>query len=493
MFKEIFSFEVRSGFKRPATYIYFAILFLFFLLIGIAMAGVLPTSRADSNTLVNSAVAVANVLNSMGGNIFSILVSVILIASVGVAIQKDYQYNSHALFFTKPISKPGYFFGRLAGGLTIALFIFSGSLLGYLSGTLSGIGNAPVGAFTFLNFAQPFLFFTVINTILLGVVFFSLITFTRSTMAAYVFAVVLMVLQIVIVVMGNNDDYKKVAAILDPLGINALGYITRYWTPQEKNTQLLPLTGVLLYNRLLWAAVATIVGAVSYWRFSFSQFLKPFTLFNRKQVDDVFDKPEKQYDAIPVVAQQFGGRSQRSQLLYLAKFEFYKAVKHPFYIIIALLCLGIIIISLVLEDKFSPSPTYKVTYKMVSSVMGICSSFGVIYLIFSSGTHIWRNKETKMDELVGTTPVSNTSLFLSSFIALSGAMLLLLLMAFISGVLGQLYSGVYHIDIWQYIVSVAIHFFEVIIVIGFCLAVQCYVPNKYLGFLFSLVPLLFYP
>ncbi len=493
MFKEIFSFEVRSGFKRPATYIYFGMLFLFYLLIGVAVAGVLPTSRSDSNAIVNSAVAIANVLNSMGGNIFSILVSVILIASVGVAIQKDYQYNSHALFFTKPISKPGYFFGRLTGGLTIALFIFSGSLLGYLSGTLSGIGNPAIGSFSFLNFAQPFLFFTVINTIFLGVVFFSLITFSRSTMAAYIFAVVLMVLQIIVVVMGTNDEYKKAASILDPLGINALGYMTRYWTPQEKNTQLLPLTGVLLYNRLLWLALALLVGAVSYWRFSFSQFLQPLKLFRRKQVEDILDKPEKQYDSIPVVAQQFGGKSRWHQFLYLAKFEFYKAVKSPFYIIIVLLCLGIIILSLVLEDKFSPSPTYKVTYKMVSSVMGICSSFGVIYLIFSSGAHIWRNKETRMDELVGTTPVSNTNLFLSSFMALSGAMLLLFLIAFLCGMLGQLYSGVYRIDIWQYIVSVLIHFFEVVVVIGLCLAVQCYVPNKFLGFLFSLIPLLFLP
>lgn len=493
MFKEIFSFEVRSGFKRPATYLYFGVLFLFFFMIGIAVAGVLPTSRTDSNTTVNSAVAIANILNSMGGNIFSILVSVILIASVGVAIQKDYQYNSHALFFTKPVSKPGYFFGRLAGGLTLALFIFSGSLLGYLTGILNGIGNPAVGAFRFLNFAQPFLLFTVINTVLLGLVFFSLITFTRSTMAAYIFAVVLMVLQIVIVVLGANDEYKKAAAILDPLGVNALGYITRYWTPQEKNTQLLPLTGVLLYNRLLWLAIALVVGIVSYLKFSFSQFLQPFTWFRKKRLAVMEEKPVKLYDAIPVVTQQFEGKNQWRQLLYLAKFEFYRAVKNPFYIIIVLLCLGIIVLSLVLEDKFSPAPTYKVTYRMVSSVMNVCSSFGVIYLIFSSGTHIWRNKEARMDELVGTTPVSNSNLFFSSFMALCGAMLLLLLMAFLSGVFGQLYSGVYRIDLSQYFVAILIRFFEVIVIIGLCLSVQSYAPNKFLGFLFSLFPLLFLP
>ena len=39
----------------------------------------------------------------------------------------------------------------------------------------------------------------------------------------------------------------------DPLGGAAIDRITRYWTPFQRNTQLIPLQGILLANRVLVA------------------------------------------------------------------------------------------------------------------------------------------------------------------------------------------------------------------------------------------------
>ena len=39
-------------------------------------------------------------------------------------------------------------------------------------------------------------------------------------------------------------------ALADPFGSTAVDRITQYWTPFQRNTQLVPFTGVLVINRL---------------------------------------------------------------------------------------------------------------------------------------------------------------------------------------------------------------------------------------------------
>ena len=54
------------------------------------------------------------------------------------------------------------------------------------------------------------------------------------------------------------------AALADPLGGAAIDRITRYWTPFQRNTQLIPLQGILLANRALWLGVGAIFLAFTY-------------------------------------------------------------------------------------------------------------------------------------------------------------------------------------------------------------------------------------
>jgi hypothetical protein len=92
------------------TYIFFGIYLLFSMFIALVSTGVFETTQADSNVTLNSAYAVANLLVGFNGNILGMLNSIVLVAVMANAIQKDYQYNMHALFFTKPISKAQLFF-----------------------------------------------------------------------------------------------------------------------------------------------------------------------------------------------------------------------------------------------------------------------------------------------------------------------------------------------------------------------------------------------
>ena len=43
----------------------------------------------------------------------------------------------------------------------------------------------------------------------------------------------------------RDIDNRTFAALIDPIGSTALGLVTRYWSPAEKNTRLIPFSGEL--------------------------------------------------------------------------------------------------------------------------------------------------------------------------------------------------------------------------------------------------------
>lgn len=493
MFFEIFLFELRLSFKKPATYVFFSIFFLLNLFLGLAVAGYFDVAQGDTNLVGNSANTVAGVLVGMNQNIMGLVNSVILVAIMATAIQRDYEYNIHALFFTKPITKASYFFGRFFGAMLLGVFVFSGQLAGYFVGTLYGAGTPLMGPFLPQNFLIPFFIFVVPNLLLLGSIFFSLTTFTRSTLAAYLVCVILLVIGIVTERVTADLDNKTIAAVLEPFGSEAYSLITEYWTPDEQNTRMIPFEGVLLQNRLLWTFIALVITLVSFYRFDFSQFLKPFR-FWRKREDPGGVSPAaipQGLAQLPAVTRDFSSGAAWKKTGYLARFEFLKLIKTPFFLIICALGMTMMFIVSQYMGSMYETETYPVTYQILELVTGIFHFFMLILIVFFSGTLIWRDRETKTDELIGVTPVSNPVLFFSKYLGLMGIIAVLMGVTMITGVLIQLFLGFTDIQPMLYIQELfGRRLVGMAVITALCMAVQVYVPNKYLGFFLSLVFLL---
>lgn len=492
MFSEIFFFELKQHAKKPATYIYFTIFFALSLFVGLAASGVFDVAQHDSNTVANSAFAVSSLLAGMNENILGLVNSVILVALMATAIQKDYQYNTHPFFFTKPLSKADYFFGRFLAVCCVAIFVFLGQLLGYCVGTLFGLGTPLMGAFKVINFLQPFILFTIPNILLLGIIIFAITTYTRNTLSAYLFCIILLVIRIITSSITAKLDNSTVAAILEPFGKEAFHQTTKYWTPEEQNTLLVPFSGTILYNRILWLGIAFLLTFISYYKFSFSQFLQPFVWWKRKSSDEA-STPERiiPLNQLPKPKQDFTIIAQWKNLIYLAKFEFLKMIKSSFFIIISALGMVMMFVLAQYMDAMYETATYPVTYKILENLAGIFQFFILILVVFFSGTIIWREREEKVDELVGATPVSNTQLYFSKYLGLIGVVAVLELITILTGISIQLSMGYTNIEPVHYLISAFRMLVGFTITIGLCLAVQVYTPNKYLGFFLSLVPLLF--
>ncbi|OJV54668.1 MAG: hypothetical protein BGO31_06775 [Bacteroidetes bacterium 43-16] len=491
MFGAIFSFELRQAFKRPMTYIFFGIYLLFSMFIALVSTGAFDTTQSDSNVTLNSAYAVANLLVGFNGNILGMLNSVVLVAIMANAIQKDYQYNIHALFFTKPISKAQYFFGRFLAAFLVGVFVMSGMLIGYATGLIPGIGTKLLGPFELKNFLQPFFVFLLPNVFILGVIFFSLTTFTRNTLAAYMTCIIMLIGRFVAENLGNNMDYAYGAGMLEPFGSNAYSYVTKYWMAAEQNTMMLPMNGLLLYNRLLWVSIALVIMIGSFVKFQFAQFLTPFTLFKRKVKEEAVTEFETRPLAeILNVKQDYSASFSWRQLFYLSKFEFRKIVQSTFFIICCALALVMIGVIYYYSATAYDTHMQPLTQTVIRSV-NVYSVLANIFVIFYAGTIVFREKENRIDELIYATPVSNPILYFSKYLGLLGAILVMQLLAVLMGISMQLSQGFYQIDLWQYFVSVIVFgTLGYVTTIGICLALQVIAPNKYLGFFFSLIPVM---
>src|SRR4029079_5580196 len=99
--------------------------------------------------------------------------------------------------------------------------------------------------------------------------FFALATATRSLMWTYVGAVGFLVLFLMTRLLLRDPAFDTITALADPFGLGALGLATRYWTASERHTMMPPVTGLILYNRLLWIAIALGLLALAYWLFRF--------------------------------------------------------------------------------------------------------------------------------------------------------------------------------------------------------------------------------
>src|SRR5699024_3429318 len=65
-------------------------------------------------------------------------------------------------------------------------------------------------------------------------------------------------------VLMSGIDNHTVAGLIDPYGAQAIDAVTRYWTAHAWNTQLPPLDGVLLGNRLLWLGITAALFVVGF-------------------------------------------------------------------------------------------------------------------------------------------------------------------------------------------------------------------------------------
>src|SRR5471032_2645199 len=263
----IASFEARQRLKLLSTWVYF-LMFLALAMLWMATAGGVfkeATISFGGKFLINAPRSLAFTCSVLG--CFGV---VVVAAMMGRSVQQDFEYGMQHFFFSAPLKKYQYVFGRFLGAYAVLAIIFSSIVLGaWLGSYLPGIDPDRLGPQRAQAYLMPYIFTLLPNLFIFGAIFFIIAALTRRMLPVYISSVVMLIGYLVAPGLARDLDYKTLAALIDPFGTTAVIRLTEYWPIIERNTRAVLPEGVYLLNRVLWASFALVGLLLGYWRFHF--------------------------------------------------------------------------------------------------------------------------------------------------------------------------------------------------------------------------------
>ncbi|OUR91173.1 hypothetical protein A9Q87_11500 [Flavobacteriales bacterium 34_180_T64] len=493
MFSTIFLHELKYWFKKPAFYIYMAIFFFLALFLSASSAGIFDflTVTTGSSRIVNSPIGVTGLFNGLTTFIFFLFPSII-----GATIYRDYKSEMHTILYSYPFTKANYLFAKFFSGLTIVTIIVLAIGLGmFLGFRMPGTNGDIVGPFSFAAYFQSYFVYIIPNVLLFGAIVFAVVTFTRNIAAGFITIILIMLVQGIVANLLSDPDNRYISALLDPYGAEAANYYTRYWTVSEQNEQLLPVKGIIIYNRLLWLGIASLVFGFVYKYFKFSQNALTFSF--RKQIGERTTKSN--FGGItrinlPKVNFSYSFLQNLKTTWKLSNIDFKYIIKSWPFISIVLVGLVFILISSTALGQAFGTKTYPMTWQMLLIPGSFFTLFINILTFLYAGMLIHRSKISQVNHLIDVTPIPNWTLLGSKLIALLKMQVILLLIIMIGGMLIQIYNGYYNFEIGHYLYELYIlKFLNFIVWALLALFVQTLVKNLYLGLFLLLIVLIGMP
>ncbi len=266
MLKEIFRFEITYHLRRPLFGLTALVLFGLALMITSTELAV-AFSHAPGIVFRNAPFVLMHVqagLTSLG--LF------VVTAFVASSVQRDFQLGTHMLFFSRPITKFDYLFGRFAGSMVVSLTLFLAPCLGMIAGFFAPWQDpGRVAPFAIASYIVPLLVMVLPNVFAMGALFFAVAGLSRSMLATYICVVAFVSIQDLAEAFARDFQNLAVGGLLEPLGVVALEAQTRYWTIAEYNTIQPGLCWALFGNRLLWIAIGLLALGVGFSCFSYSR------------------------------------------------------------------------------------------------------------------------------------------------------------------------------------------------------------------------------
>ncbi|WP_241687385.1 M1 family aminopeptidase [Flavobacterium sp. YO64] len=404
---------------------------------------------------------------------------------MGVSVLRDYQYNIESLLFVNPIQKRDYLLGRFLGSFAVLLFVFTGLLLGFTLGEFMPWRYPEnLMPFNFLAYLQPFIIVVLPMLFFASALFFVSGALSRNLMVVYTQGVLLFVP--FLLTKSIKNDFLQ--ALLDPFSLTTLTDMNALFTAAERNSTLVPFSGVLLYNKLFWVFLGMLILIVGYFKFNFStaKNKKP----KEKKIKTIHDLNTAANEnlKIPLVLIQYNFKSQCIQLLQLTWFYFISICKQVSFWAIIICALIIILINSINLNIAYDVASYPTTYLVIKELKELSLYFFVIILIFYSGELIWKEREIKLDLIYDATSVSGIISLLSKFLGLLLIYIVLILSLIIFGITFQTANGWYHYELDVYFYGFFIEFFPFLVLYTFIsFFFQALTNNKFTGFILVMV------
>jgi ABC-2 type transport system permease protein len=483
MFKAIASFELKYHLKGFLFYILLAVFFL--LTFAATTSDGVRLGGAIGNVHRNSPFVIMQFMVIM--SIFGVLTTTAFVAN---SVHRDFELGTDALFFSSPIKKWQYLGGRFLGSFSVAVLVFLGVTAAIMIGSFAWwLDKETLGPFQLYPYIYTLLVMVVPNLLLAGAIFFAVAALTRSLMATYSAAIIFIVGTAISSTMLENAENEWLAGLLDPFGFGALDVATRYWTVFQKNTQVVPLEGIYLWNRIVWVGVAMIILALAFVFFDFTTGSRKASKKAKKtRVDEDVLPADRIVLTLPKVSQVFGGRASWRQFFATVRIEtvaIFKSIPFAIILIFGMLNLWGVAISL---DELFDTNTYPTTGLMVQAIQGGFSIFALLITAFYAGDIVWRERSLKMNEVVDAMPLPTWAQWSAKFAALGAISATTLAAAVLTTTVIQTAKGYFNYEPLVYLKGVGLTIgVELLLVTALAFVMQVLFNQKFVGFLGVLI------
>jgi ABC-2 type transport system permease protein len=474
MIGALIGFELRRRLKMLSSYVYAGVLFASGFFLMAASAGLfksLSTSSGSERIHANSPHSVFANLNVMG------LMGLFMVAAIfGQAAYQDFGTGMWPLIFTRNIKKSTYLMGRFLGAFVFSavLFLAIGVGMAFAAGAAQFIDASQLGDHRVDVYLWPYLVSVWPMLFMTGALFFSLAALTRQMAPVYVGVVVLVLGYLVLSAAIGDVQNHTLGSLADPFGFIAFDIATRYWTPAERNRDLVPLTGLFLGNRLLWTAFGAAMLAFTINRFR--------TTVDEQKGKRLIDDELGATGPLPTTRPNATTGGWVRTMFSMGWLHFRDVTRSAVYWSFVFAGLLFVLVGLVVAKELFGTATWPVTWQVLELAGGTFQLFIIITLTFYAGELVWKERDAGVADIIDASRVPTWVPFLSKLVAL---FLIAGSLQFVIGgaaLISQVSRGFFDIQ-WKLYASELILFgvLQDVLIAVLALVVQVFVNQKYLG------------
>ncbi|MDR3022634.1 M1 family aminopeptidase [Chryseobacterium sp.] len=401
---------------------------------------------------------------------------------------KDQDSKFDHILFSFPLSKSTYLKGKFTAYFLQTFLSFSFLMTGFLVGQIMRTGSEMQEGFTIIHYIYPILIFGLINSLFVCSFLFLISFIIRKKLLVVVGGLLLYVLYMVILLFSNSPfmagslpqslETQQFSALIDPFGLSAYFMQARDLSSHQKNIQMVPFMGYLLFNRFLFILISVGFLFLSLRLFSFSN------LSGKKIKASGIIQPlsETNRSEYSTVSANFGGLTSFRAVFSFVKTDLtylFKSIAVPAVSILLLFCVGMEMYAEI-EKGIRLPQKYAGSGLMATTISENFHLLGLLISVYFLNDIFWRSQTSGFFLIENSTYFSKNRLT-GHFISIS------LLLFFFTGILiaqGIVFQAAYqyfHIDWKAYLGVLLFNTFPLMLFSGLILLINDRIPNKFIA------------
>jgi ABC-2 type transport system permease protein len=427
LYLSILRFELSYQLRRPAFYICLLAAIIFSIALVTGMAEIANTAQRQIH--MNSPVMMARLLTIFVT--FGLIVPVVIF---GNAVLRDRDNGMEPLVKAAPVGLSGLLLARfLAAFIAVNIIFLTLPPSVELALHMPWIDPMIVGPLRPSVKLQLYAIVCVVNLFVFSSFLFAALCWTRSFAAGYLVVAVFVALVIIVSRTTLKHPLFEYGALADPFGLATLNQIIRYWPPVDQNERAIPLEGLLLWNRLIWSGAALLLLAAT-----------------------VLLLPRRVKGAKPRINERAALLATHRPRVLAAKLEcagfgaqFFKRLRYEtgcmfkswsFYLFLALL-IGTTFSYLRFPDPEVLQPFFPIPAMIAPRIAAMATAWGTLFVLMITGETVWRERQSRISEILDATPTSNFTFFAAKLGAITIALTAFMMVAIAVGMLFQFRYG----------------------------------------------------